>query len=145
MPDMQELDEQQIAEKSSATMHAGDHCAKTLNMSIDKVAPGYAEISMIIDKAYSNGYGVCQGGIITTLADTAFAHACNTYNRMTVAQGLSIEFVRPGVLGEKLTAIAEEEHRGKLTGVYKVHVYNPQQKLVAIFSGKSYEIGDPIY
>lgn len=141
----QQLNAQQIAEKSSAKMHAGDHCAKTLNMSIDKVAPGYAEVSMVVDQAYSNGYGVCQGGIITTLADTAFAHACNSYNRVTVAQGLSVEFVRPGILGEKLTAIAEEEHRGKLTGVYKVHVYNPKQKLVAIFSGKSYEIGDPIF
>jgi len=135
---------QQIAEAASAKMHAKDYCAQTLNMNVDEIAPGSATVTMVATKEYANGHGFCQGGIVTTLADTAFAHACNSYNRITVAQGLTIEFVRPAIVGDKLTAIATEQSRGKITGIYQVKVFNPQQKLVAIMSGKSFEHGEPI-
>ena len=138
------MNAQQIAEAASASMHAQDYCAQTLNMTVDEIAPGSATVSMVATKQYANGHGFCQGGIVTTLADTAFAHACNSYNRLTVAQGLNIEFVRPALIGEKLSAVASEQSRGKLTGIYQVKVFNPQQKLVAIMSGKSFEHGDPI-
>jgi len=93
---------------------------------------------MTVSKKFANGHGFCQGGIITTLADTAFAHACNAYNRITVAQGLSIEFIRSAKIGERLVAIATEQSRGRLTGVYQVKVYRPDEKLVAIMTGKSF-------
>ena len=141
---MTNMNAQQIAAAASARMHTEDDCAQSLKMTVDEIVPGSATVSMIASKAYANGHGVCQGGIVTTLADTAFAHACNSYNRLTVAQGLSIEFIRPAIIGEKMTAVATEQSRGKRTGVYQVKVFNPQQKLLAIMSGKSFEHGEPI-
>lgn len=136
---------QETAEKSSATMHASDRCADTLNIKIESVGPGQAVVSMIVNQAYANGHGFCQGGIITTLADTAFAHACNSYNRMSVAQGLSIEFVRSAKVGERLVATATEKSRGSLTGVYLIEVRNQAHKVVAIMTGKSFARNETIF
>lgn len=136
---------QEIASMASATMHANDECATTLGISIDEVKPGYAKLSMTIQKEYANGYGVCQGGIITTFADTAFAHACNSYNRSTVAQSLAVDFVRPGIVGETLVATANEIHRGKLIGIYHVEIRNLEDKLIAAVNGTSYEVGKPVF
>lgn len=136
---------QKIAEKSSAAMHSNDHCAHTLGITVNTVAPGCASASMMVSQEFANGYGYCQGGIITTLADTAFAHACNSYNQITVGQGLSIEFVRSAKIGELLTANASEQSRGKLIGVYQVQVINPAGKLVAIMTGKSFSRQRPIF
>jgi len=132
---------QDIAEQVSAAMHDKDNCAQSLGIQIDRVSPGTAKASMRVKEEYANGHGYCQGGIITTFADTAFAHACNSYNDLTVAQGLSIEFVRSVKIGELLTASAKERYRGKKTGVYDVDVRNATGKLVAVFSGKSYSRG----
>ncbi len=132
-------DQQIIAERASAIMHETDYCAKTLDMSIDKVCPGSATTSMTVSEKYANGHGYCQGGIIATLADTAFAHACNSYNKMTVAQKFSIDFIRSAKVGDRLTAIAKEQSRGKLTGLYQIRVFNQDKKLVAIMTGNSFE------
>ena len=136
---------QELAERASATMHASDYCAKTLEISISSVAPGKAVAVMTAKKDYANGHGYCQGGIITTLADTAFAHACNSYNVLTVAQGLSIEFVRSAKIGDELTATAIQLSRGKLTGVYQVIVTDPQNKTVAIMTGKSFARSEAVF
>lgn len=136
---------QQIAEKSSALMHATDKCAHTLGMQILEISPGHAAVSMTVQSEYANGHGFCQGGIIVTLADTAFAHACNSYNQINVTQGLSIEFVRSAKVGDQLIATACEQSRGKHTGVYQVLVRNSDNKLVAIFSGKSFARNEPIF
>jgi len=138
-------DAQKIAEKASAIMHQNDYCAQTLNIEIDHVSPGHATTSMIVSEDFANGHGFCQGGIITTLADTAFAHASNSYNLMTVAQGLTIEFVRSAKVGERLVAVATEQSRGRLTGVYQVLVTNPNDHLVAIMSGKSFAREDALF
>lgn len=139
MSDMEEVfNAQQTAEKCSEILHSSDYCAKTLGIKIECITPGEAKLTMRVDKAYANGYGMCQGGIVTALADTAFAHACNSYNKVTVAQGLSIEFVRPAKIDEVLSAHAIEQSRGKHTGVYQVEVRNPLNKLVAIMTGKSF-------
>lgn len=129
---------QKMAEQASAIMHKSDYCAHSLGMAIESVSPGHASVSMTVSKNFANGHGFCQGGIITTLADTAFAHACNSYNQVTVAQGLSIEFVGSAKIGERLLANASERSRGRRTGVYNVDVFNPSGKLVAIMSGKSF-------
>lgn len=136
---------QAIAEKSSALMHASDTCAHTLGMQVVEVSPGHAVVSMTVQADYANGHGFCQGGIIVTLADTAFAHACNSYNQVNVAQGLSIEFVRSANVGDQLLASAAEQSRGKRTGVYQVLVTNQKKQLVAIFSGKSFARNQPIF
>ncbi|MGH1539118.1 MAG: hydroxyphenylacetyl-CoA thioesterase PaaI [Arenicella sp.] len=140
-----ELSQQQIAEKSAVVMHNADNCAKTLGMTVTKVTPGSSTVVMSVVDAYINGHGFCQGGIIATLADTAFAHASNSYNKVTVAQGLSIDFVRPVKLGETLTATASEIFRGRLIGAYKVLVVNQQEKLVAVMTGKSFSKNDAVF
>lgn len=129
----------------SQALHANDTCAQTLGIVINHVEMDYAEVSMLVTKDYANGHGFCQGGIITTLADTAFAHACNTGNRITVASGLSIDFIRPAKINDTLKAVAKKQHRGKKTGLYTISIYNQNSKMVAIMSGRSYEIGGSIY
>ena len=133
-----------IAKRASAHMHATDYCAQMLGIEVQKIAPGYAELTMTVRPEFANGHGMCQGGLISTLADTAFAHACNSCNRKTVAQRFAIDFIRPANVGEKLLAVGEEQSRGKLTGIYQVKVTNPSGKLVAIFNGTSFEIGGAV-
>ena len=133
-----------IAERASAHMHATDYCAQMLGIEVQNIAPGYAELTMTVRPEFANGHGMCQGGLISTLADTAFAHACNSCNRKTVAQRFAIDFIRPANVGEKLLAVGEEQSRGKLTGIYQVKVSNPSGKLVAIFNGTSFEIGGAV-
>jgi len=120
------------------SLNDADFCAKTLGISISDVSPGAATATMKVAEEYANGHGYCQGGIITTLADTAFAHACNSHNLLTVAQGLSIEFVRSVKVGEVLTADATELSRSRSTGVYQVMVSNSSNQTVAIMTGKSF-------
>lgn len=131
----------QLAKQASAHMHSTDYCAQMLGIEVQKVSPGFARLGMTVRPEFANGHGMCQGGLISTLADTAFAHACNSHNRKTVAQRFSIDFVRPADVGEQLVATCEEQSRGKLTGIYQVKVANPNGKLVAIFNGTSFEIG----
>lgn len=135
---------QELAAKASAHMHSTDYCAHMMGIEVAAVSSGYAELNMTVRPEFANGYGVCQGGLIATLADTAFAHACNSANKKTVAQGFSIDFVRPANIGDELCAIAKEQSRGKLTGLYQVKVSNQLDKLVAILNGNSFELGGPV-
>ena len=130
-----------LAEQASAHMHSTDYCAHMLGIEVQKVSPGHAQLSMTVRPEFANGHGMCQGGLISTLADTAFAHACNSHNRKTVAQRFSIDFIRPANVGEQLIATGQEQSRGKLTGIYQVKVTNPDGKLVAIFNGTSFVVG----
>ena len=138
------IDTAQLAQQASAHMHTTDYCAHMLGVEIQKIAPGFAQLSMVVRPEFANGHGMCHGGLVSALADTAFAHACNSHNRKTVAQRFSIDFIRPANVGEKLLASAEEQSRGKQTGIYLVKVTNPDGKLVAIFNGTSFEIGGPV-
>ncbi|MBR9828195.1 MAG: hydroxyphenylacetyl-CoA thioesterase PaaI [Oceanospirillales bacterium] len=135
-----EMTPEQLAEASSAAMHENDHAAKGLNIQIEETRPGYARLSMKIRKDMLNGHGMCHGGFIFALSDTAFAHACNSYNKVTVASGCSIEFVAPGFLDDTLTAVAQERQRKGRTGVYDITVYNQNNEELAFFRGKSYQI-----
>lgn len=131
-------------QQASAHMHTTDHAAHFLGIEIGKVSHGYAELTMRVRPEFANGHGMCHGGLIAALADTAFAHACNSANRKTVAQRFAIDFIRSAQVGELLTATAEEQTRGKLTGLYQVKVTNEQGKLIALFNGGSFEIGGPV-
>jgi acyl-CoA thioesterase len=86
-----------------------------------------------------NGHQICHGGLIFTLADSAFAFACNTYNAATVAAGATIEFLAPGRLGDELTATAQEQSRSRRTGVYDVTVRNQRGECIALFRGRSHQ------
>ena len=139
------MNDQQIAQRCRDTMWENDPASRELGMTIEVPAPGRAEASFDVREDMVNGHAICHGGYIFTLADSAFAFACNSYNRVTVAAGATVEFLRPARLGEKLTASAAEAHRGGRTGVYDVVVRNQDGEVVALFRGRSYSTREPVF
>lgn len=113
-------------------------------MQVEVSKPGSAVASFEVRSSMVNGYGICHGGYIFALADSAFAFACNTYDRITVAAGASIDFIKPVRSGDRLQATAVEANRGGRTGVYDVEVTNQRNEVVAIFRGRSYSTREPI-
>jgi acyl-CoA thioesterase len=137
-------DPQAVAEASARAMYAQDRASQALGMRILEIRPGYARLAMLVREDMVNGHKICHGGLIFTLADSAFAFACNTYDVVTVASSGSVEFLLPTRLGDELTAIAEERSRAKRTGVYDVAVRNQRGECVAMFRGRSHETGGAI-
>jgi len=130
----------QRAEKSAAAMWANDLAAQGLGVSLDVIAPGRAIMSMQVDAPMANGHGICHGGYIFMLADTAFAYACNSYNQSVVAQHNSITYISPGRVGEVLRADAVEYSRTGRSGIYDVTVTGDDDRKVAVFRGHSRQI-----
>ncbi len=128
---------QQRAEKSAAAMWANDRASKWLGMSLDAIAPGSATMSFVVQDHHLNGHSICHGGFIFTLADSAFAFACNSYNENTVAQQNQITYLSPGRVGEQLTARAVETSKTGRSGVYDITVTGADGRKVAIFRGLS--------
>jgi len=139
------MNEIEIAQKCCETMWGNDVASQDLGMTIEVTKPGRAEARFEVRSNMVNGYDICHGGFIFTLADSAFAFACNTYNRITVAASASIEFVRPARLGDKLLATAAEVHRGGRTGIYDITVTNQDDDVVAIFRGRSHATREPVF
>ena len=133
---------QQIAEAVRDGMFANDRASRALGMEVIAVGPGSATLTMTVREDMLNGVDTCHGGLIATLADSAFAFACNSYNELTVASGFGVDIVAPGRLGDQLTATAREVHSAGRTGVYDVSVRNQRDELVAVFRGKSHRIKD---
>jgi acyl-CoA thioesterase len=128
---------QAVAEACAAAMWAEDQASRALGMVVERVAPGEAVLSMTIRDDMTNGHGMCHGGFIFTLADSAFAFACNTYDQRTVAQHCSVTFLRPGRLGDRLVARAVERSRTGRSGIYDVTVSAGSGEVVAEFRGHS--------
>nr|WP_316638739.1 hydroxyphenylacetyl-CoA thioesterase PaaI [uncultured Roseateles sp.] len=136
---------QQIAEAVRDAMFANDRASKAMGMEILAVGPGTATLRMAVRDDMLNGFDICHGGFITTLADSAFAFACNSHNELTVASGFAIDIVAPGRVGDTLTAVAGEVSLSGRTGVYDITIRNQRDELVAVFRGKSYRIkGKPV-
>ena len=134
------MDEQALAEAAAARMYELDAASRGLGMLIEKVTPGCATLSMRVRPDMVNGHAICHGGFIFTLADSAVAFACNSYNANTVAAGARIDFLAPAHEGDKLIATATEVSlRGK-TGVYDVVVCNEAGEQLALFRGNSFRI-----
>ena len=134
---MSGVTDQERAEKSSAAMWKDDHMSQGFGMSIESVGPGQATISMVVRKDHLNGHGSCHGGAIFTLADSAFAFACNSHNTITVAQHCSVTFLAPGREGDRLTATAREVTLAGRSGVYDVSVTRQDGVTIAEFRGLS--------
>ena len=140
------LDPQTVAERSAATMWAGDAASRALGMVLDEVRPGYARMSMRVRADMVNGHSICHGGLVFALADSAFAFACNSYNRVAVAQACDIVFVAPARLGDVLVAEAVERSRFGRNGIYDVTVTAGADGgsggggLVAEFRGRSRQV-----
>lgn len=126
-------------------MWSNDLASQELGISVEIIEPGIAEARLEVGRNMVNGHDICHGGYIFTLADTAFAFACNCYNRVTVAASATIEFVRPARLGDVLTASAREAHRGGRTGIYDIAVTDQDGAVVAIFRGRSYATREPLF
>jgi len=129
-----------LAEACAEAMYANDNASRNLGIKIEESTPGCARLSMTVLTEFTNGHDICHGGYIFILADSAFAYACNNYNRNTVASAASVEFIAPAKTGDRLSAIAHERTRGSKIGVYDVEVYNQDEKLLALFRGDSYQI-----
>ncbi len=131
------MDRQQLAEATARIMYGDDVAARHLGIEITAIEPGFARLTMQVRPEFVNGLAVCHGGYIFLLADTAFAYACNSHNRHTVAAAASIDFLAPAHAGELLVAEAREQHREGRTGLYDVRVSAPDGRVVALFRGKS--------
>ena len=131
---------QALAEATASAMWARDRAAQGLDMRILGMKPGYAKLAMPVRADMVNGHHICHGGMIFTLADTAFAYSCNSYNKNTVASACHIDFLAPAKEGETLEAEAIEQSQSGRTGVYDVTVRSTTGKTIALFRGKSYRI-----
>lgn len=135
------MDAQQLARACADAMWTEDQASQAMGMIISEVSPGKATLDMPVRKDMVNGHNICHGGFIFTLADSAFAFACNSENHNTVAAGARIEFLSPGKLGDRLTAVARQVSQGGRTGVYDVVVTNQEGRKLALFRGNSHRIG----
>jgi acyl-CoA thioesterase len=122
-------------------MWADDKASTGLGMALEEVAPGHARLSMTVRPDMVNGHGMCHGGFIFALADSAFAFACNSYGERAVAQHCAITFLRPATQGERLTAAAAERVRAGRSGIYDVRVTGNDGSIVAELRGHSRTIG----
>ena len=139
------LTPQQVADTVREGMYAKDRATRALGMAIVEVAPGTATLRMSVREDMLNGHDICHGGFITTLADSAFAFACNSYNELTVASGFGVDLVAPARLGDVLTARCVEVSKAGRTGVYDADVTNQRGERVAVFRGRSYTMkGKPV-
>jgi acyl-CoA thioesterase len=131
---------QQLAQATAHAMYEADACTRALGIELIEIRPGYARLQMDVRADFLNGHAICHGGLMFTLADSAFAFACNSYNISTVAAGCSIEFLRPVQGGDRLTAEAVEQVLSGRTGIYDVRLTNRAGETVAMFRGKSAQI-----
>lgn len=137
---MAERTPQETAEFVRSGMYATDWATQALGIVVQSIAPGAATLTMMVRKDMLNGHQTCHGGLMTTLADSTFAFACNSYNELTVASGFSIDLLAPAYEGDVLTARAAEVSKAGRTGVYDVEVTNQRGARVAVFRGRSYTL-----
>ncbi|MEM5451952.1 MULTISPECIES: hydroxyphenylacetyl-CoA thioesterase PaaI [Paraburkholderia] len=140
LPEDDSLSPDELARAAAQAMYEADGCTRALGMELLEVRAGYARLSMAVRPEFLNGHQTCHGGMIFSLADSAFAFACNSYNINTVAAGCSIEFLRPVLRDEVLTAEAVEQVLSGRNGVYDIRVTNRAGETVALFRGKSAQI-----
>jgi len=121
-----------------------DRFSQWLGISVIEIKEGYSKIKMTVREEMLNGFGIVHGGIAFSLADSAFAFACNNRNNLSVALDTSINFIKPVHPGDELIAEAKELHNGRSTGLYHISIYNQHNHLVAQFKGTCYRTGKPL-
>jgi len=134
-------DAKEIAQQVGETLFAVDIASKdTMGMALISCEPGRAVLRMAVTERHLNGHQICHGGFIFTLADSTFAFACNSHNKNAVAAGCSIEFLKPGKLGDVLTCEGIEQTLSGRHGIYDMKVTNQNGEVIAMFRGKSAQI-----
>jgi len=131
------MNPQELAEACAKIMWDDDNASQALGMDLIRVAPGEAVIRMTVTDIMTNGHGNMHGGYLFALADSAFAFACNTYNKVTVAQHCSITYIAPGSLGDVLTATARELSKQGRSGIYDISLTREDGTVIAEFRGHS--------
>jgi len=136
---------QEVAESIREAMWEDDHASQAMGMKVLSVGPGTSTVSMTVRQDMLNGHDICHGGLMTMLADTAFAFACNAYNEVTVAAGFDVNLISSARKGDLLTAVCVELSKSGRTGVYDVSVRNQHGEAVVAFRGRSYTMkGKPV-
>ena len=126
------------AKKVVDHMMEHDLFSQWLGIEVLEVKEGYSKIKVTVRKEMINGFGIVHGGIAFSLADSAFAFACNNRNVLSVALDTSINFIKPVHVDDTLIAEAKELHNGKSTGLYHINIYNQKEHLIAQFKGLCY-------
>jgi len=131
---------QEVAERAVRALYERDPASRGLGIQLLEVAPGLIRASMKVRPDMVNGHDICHGGYIFTLADSAFAFCCNSFNVITVASGASIDFLAPARAGDELTATATQVWRARRTGLCDILVTNQHGVSIAVFRGRSYQL-----
>ena len=140
-----EVQAQDLARRVGESMYAADAASReTMGIELLACEPGRAVMRMVVKPLHLNGHKICHGGFIFTLADSTFAFACNSRNHNTVANGCSIEFLRPAHEGDVLTAEGVEQNLAGRNGIYDIRVNNQKSQAVALFRGKSTQIAGTV-
>jgi acyl-CoA thioesterase len=126
------------AKQVVAHMMQHDLFSQWLGIEVLEIKEGYSKIKMTVRNEMMNGLGIVHGGIAFSLADSAFAFACNNRNVLSVALDTSINFLKPVHVSDVLTAEAKELHNGKSTGLYHISITNQNEHVVAVFKGTCY-------
>ena len=135
----------EVARSSTEEMWRGDTASRMLGMTVVSVAPGSAVLEMRVREDMINGWELCHGGLVASLADSAFAVACNSHGTVTVAAGFDVTFLEPAHLDDVLTATASERALRGRSGVYDVTVIRSSDgAVIAEFRGRSRSTGRPI-
>ena len=137
-------DKDQLANTVVSHMMEHDLFSQWLGIEVLEVKEGYSKIKMLVRKEMINGFGIVHGGIAFSLADSAFAFACNNRNVLSVALDTSINFLKPVQVADVLIAEAKELHNGKSTGLYHIAITNQKEHLVAQFKGLCYRTDKPL-
>jgi acyl-CoA thioesterase len=136
---------QEVAEATRDLMWRGDRASRMLGIEVVAIAPGAATLTMTVRADMLNGHDICHGGLVTTLADSAFAYACNAYNEVTLAAGFDVNLIASAHEGDLLAAHAVEVAKSGRTGVYDITVTNQRGERIAVFRGRSYTMkGKPL-
>lgn len=125
-------------------MMQNDLFSQWLGIEVLQVEEGYSKISMTVRSEMINGFGIVHGGIAFSLADSAFAFACNNRNNLSVALDTAINFLKPVQVGDVLLAEAKEIHNGKSTGLYHITITNQHNHTVAVFKGTCFRTHKPL-
>ena len=138
------MEADELARRCAERMYADDAASRALGIEITNVSRGRATASMRVRDDMVNGHGICHGGYVFTLADTAFAFACNTYDDVTVAAGADVAFLEPVAADARLSATAVERSRRGRSGLYDITVTRDDGTVVAEFRGRSRSLGRPL-
>jgi acyl-CoA thioesterase len=136
-----QTDKDKLAGQVVAKMMEEDLFSQWLGIQVITITEGYSRIKMTVRGEMMNGLGIVHGGIAFSLADSAFAFACNSRNNLSVALDTSINFIKPVHLEDVLVAEAKEIHNGKSTGLYQITIFNQRDHIVAVFKGTCFRTG----